>query len=132
MANFPRAFRCWPCSVWSFAAERGFFQLRGSRHIDSNFALLQEWSLSCHSPIAFVSPCGMQLETRFVTFEDLLRAISGNVVLGLRGIHLQTSVFFVPPFPPGIPPGIRQPLAGTFAPANYQPTDPPFPPIPPA
>jgi len=102
----------------SFAAERGFFQLRGSRHVDSNFALLQERSLSSHSPIAFVSPRGMQLETRFVTFEDVLRAISGNVALGFRGIHLQTSVFFVPPFAPRIPPGIRQTLAENFAAAN--------------
>src|SRR5260370_17359471 len=111
MADFPRAFRCWPRSVWSFAAECGFFQLRGSGHIDSNFALLQEWSLSSHSPIAFVSPRGMQLETRFVTFEDVLRAISANVPLGLRRIHCQTPLFFVPPFTPGLPPGIRQTLA---------------------
>src|SRR5260370_26941054 len=118
MANFPRAFRCWPRSVWSFAAKRGFFQLRGSRHIDSNFALLQERSLSSHSPIALIGPRGVQLETRFVAFEDVLRAISGDVALGLRRIHLQTSVFFVPPFAPGIPPGILQTLAENFTAAN--------------
>src|SRR5258708_20600106 len=118
MAHFPRAFRCWPRSMWSFAAERGFFQLRGSRHIDSDFALLEERSLSSHSPIAFVSPRAMQLETRFVAFEDVLRAISGHVALGLRRIHLQTSIFFVPPFAPGIPSGILQTLAENFAAAN--------------
>src|SRR5882762_735030 len=118
MANFPRAFRCWPRSVWSFAAERGFLHLRGNRHIDSNFALLQERSLCSHSPIALVGPRGMQLETRFLTFEDVLRTIGGNVALGFGRVHLQTSIFFVPPFAPGIPPGIRQTLAENFAAAN--------------
>src|SRR5713101_4240214 len=116
MADFPRTFRLWPRSVWSFAAERGFFQLRGNSHVDSHHALFEQWSLGAFSAIAFVGPCGAQLETRFVAFENVLRAIGGDVALGLRFLWwVHSTVSFIPPSQPGKPLRIVQPLPENFS-----------------
>ena len=104
-----------------FAAKRALFQLRGNRYVDSYFAFFEQRSLRSLSPIAFIGPRGAQLETRFVAFEDVLRAIGGNVALGFRLLRwIHSTVIFIPPLQPGKPLRVVQALAEDFAAANHQ------------
>ncbi len=104
-----------------FAAKRALLQLRGDCHVDSDFAFFEQRSLSAVSAIAFVSPRGAQLQTRFVAFEDVLRTIGGDVALGFRLLRwIHSTVIFIPPLQPGKPLRVVQALAENFSAANHQ------------